>query len=120
LKAEPECHNKSVIDRIITIYAFVRWAFHTFPNLLFIALGDFSYGRRSTVDQNILRRYPFPGVDLDDDSLNLDLVESPNQDELLDGFRELNTDDFRFLSCLEQFRDVLEACPSQPLYRKNF
>jgi hypothetical protein len=120
LNSELERPVESFVDQISTIYAFATWAFHTFPNLLFIASGDFSYGRRSILNQEILHRYPFPGVESNNESSNLHPVESQNQTRFLDGFRPLHPRDFRYSGHLEQFRDVLEACPADPLYRKDF
>jgi hypothetical protein len=37
-----------------------------------------------------------------------------------DGFRQVRRGDRIFRAQLERFRDVLEACPTGPLYMKDF
>jgi hypothetical protein len=50
-----------------------------------------------------------------------DPPKSENQfSKVVDGFRELEMQDSRFSDNLERFREVLEACPTDPLYRKTF
>jgi hypothetical protein len=36
------------------------------------------------------------------------------------GFKLLERGDWRFEGFLEGFREVLEACPAEPLFRKDF
>jgi hypothetical protein len=50
-----------------------------------------------------------------------DSSKSENQvSEGFDGFQELEMEDSRFAGYLERLRELLEACPTDPLYRKNF
>lgn len=89
-----------------------------FPRLLFIAFGNLPNGHPNVNTREIFRRHPFPGCESNDSP---DLPKLENQDfEGLDGFREMDMEDSRFADHLEEFREVLEACPTDPLYRKNF
>lgn len=103
----------------IVSHKFASWAFKTFPNLLFIALGDFSYGCQFASTQEILHRYPFPGVDSADEYPDLQSLTIQDQSGF-SGFRKLRPGDLIISRHVDQFREVLEACPEQPLYRKDF
>ncbi|KAE9364315.1 hypothetical protein N431DRAFT_388295 [Stipitochalara longipes BDJ] len=119
LDSELEHPYEFSIDGKSTNHGFATWAFSAFPNLLFIAFGDFSYGRRTTGNSEILRRHPFPGVSSNDDPPTIEAIESRNKN-ISDRFRQLQKNDFRYEGYLGQFQDVLEACPAVPLYRKDF
>lgn len=98
---------------------FAKWAFKKFPNLLFIASGDFSYGRQFASTQEILHRHPFPGMDCSEDFPDLKPLKL-EQESGDGGFCVLDTENRMISHYLEQFRDVLEACPVEPLYKKDF
>lgn len=57
-------------------------------------------------------------MDSDGDVDNRETTASQNKYEA--GFRELKGGDWGVLSHLEQFREVLEACPAEPLFQKDF
>jgi hypothetical protein len=110
---------ESNIDENTLRYEFVRWALSIFPKLLFVAFGDFSYGSQFTSTHEILHRDPFPGVGSSDDFSELQPSESQDSSRVYEA-RLLEKEDHRFECHLDQFRDVLEACPAEPLYRKDF
>lgn len=118
------------------ISEFARWAFTTFPNLLFVTKGEFCYDNRFENMNDVFCREPFPSVysngvsvvpslspkdqnDLDKGEI-VTLSADMDQRPLKLGFQGLNEDNHVAWDCLEQFRDVLEACPVEPRYEKDF
>ena len=116
---ELEYPYEAHIDGTKATRIFASWAFRTFPCLLFIAFGDFSYGRRAIGNSEILRRHPFPEIHSENDISSHAAAEYPSK-SAGDGFRKLRKNDGRYEEYLDQFRDVLEACPAGPLYKKDF
>lgn len=103
---------------------FAGWAFATFPSLKIILFGDFSYGQENWTQEVFYRTLPSKGAVEEqlvglDISANSDLegVDNKSKDfeELKKGVRNLDIE-----ACMEQWKDVYEACPVEPLYRKNF
>ncbi|PMD42103.1 hypothetical protein L207DRAFT_527057 [Hyaloscypha variabilis F] len=116
--ADSENPFESEEDQNNAIREFAKWAFKMFPRLLFIAFGNLPNGHPTVNTREIFRRQPFPGVESNDFP---DSSKSENQvSEGFDGFQELEMEDSRFADYLERLREVLEACPTDPLYRKNF
>jgi len=79
----------------------------TFPTA-----GEPSVSRTSYAD------IPFEGFHTKDGLASVEAAGF-NSQGATDGFRLLHKDDYRYEEYLEQFRDVLEACPAEPLYRKD-
>ena len=114
--------SKSETDDDTIRHSFARLAFSTFPSLLFIAFGDFSYGpqfQQVVSTQEILHRRLFPGVENHCDLPELD-TGAVRADSGVYGFRSLERRDRRFEGFRERSRGVLEACPAELLFRKDF
>jgi hypothetical protein len=72
----------------------MAWAFGFFPNLLFVAFSDFSFGRRFTGTQEIVHRHPSPDISYDT-TLQDPSFESNNG---ADNYRLLGMEDYEICS----------------------
>lgn len=98
---------------------FLAWAFGYFPELLFIAFGDYSYGRRFEGKQQIFFRHPFPEIDAQPTSA-VSGTSLNNDDNRSYNYLRLQPDNSKIIDHLDRFKTILEACPVEPLYVKDF
>jgi hypothetical protein len=117
-------YENYLYDDKINNHYFARWAFTTFPSLKVIIFGDFSYGNKYT-DQEVFYRVQrsegpireqFRGLEIREDG------EDRGAEYEHNSFKQLKNNDRNFdvEACLAQWKHVYQACPSEPLYRKDF
>jgi hypothetical protein len=90
-----------------TLHNFAQWAFgpRGFPSLRVIAFGDFSCEGRYTWNNVLLCRNDEP-------------VQSGRQEVAGQTFRHLADNDRSLWDLLDKYSNVLEACPTNPLFEE--